>query len=67
MEDGKSLAVTSRQGRDTWAYYRFDLETRRITDMLAQKAFDGLDFIGERVSVLERLTLKIRTLIIWRC
>jgi len=35
MEDGKSLAVTSRHGRDTWAYFRFDLETRRITDMLA--------------------------------
>ena len=33
MEDGKSLAVTSRHGRDTWAYFRFDLETRRIADM----------------------------------
>ncbi|WP_166882497.1 alpha/beta hydrolase family protein [Massilia mucilaginosa] len=33
--DQKSLVVQSRQGRDTDAYFRYSLETRSITDMLA--------------------------------
>ncbi|ATQ73802.1 dipeptidyl aminopeptidase [Massilia violaceinigra] len=33
--DQKSLVVRSRQDRDTFAYFRYSLETRTITDMLA--------------------------------
>ena len=33
--DQKSLVVQSRQGRDTRAYFRYSLETRTITEMLA--------------------------------
>jgi dipeptidyl aminopeptidase/acylaminoacyl peptidase len=33
--DQASLVVASRQGRDTLAYFRYSLETRSITDMLA--------------------------------
>ncbi|CUI06780.1 S9 family peptidase [Massilia antarctica] len=33
--DQKSLVVHSRQGRDTLAYFRYSLETRAITEMLA--------------------------------
>lgn len=35
MKDGKSLAVYGREGRDTGAYFRYDLKERRIGEMLA--------------------------------
>ena len=33
--DDQSLIVSSRQQRDTYAYYRYDLKTRTVGDMLA--------------------------------
>lgn len=33
--DGKSLLVLSNYRRDTLAYFRYDLETRKITEMMA--------------------------------
>jgi len=33
--DGKSLAVSSRQDRDTLAYFRYDLGLRRVEEMMA--------------------------------
>jgi dipeptidyl aminopeptidase/acylaminoacyl peptidase len=33
--DDKSLIITSRQGRDTLAYFRYDLKERKVAEMMA--------------------------------
>jgi dipeptidyl aminopeptidase/acylaminoacyl peptidase len=34
-KDGRSLIVTSREGRDTYALFRYDIATHQMTDLLA--------------------------------
>jgi dipeptidyl aminopeptidase/acylaminoacyl peptidase len=65
--DDGSLIVSSRQGRDTYGYFRYDLKTRRIGEMMAghptqdiYAAFDAADVDAKYV-----LTYGIKTEIKW--
>ncbi len=54
--DGRSLVITSTQGRDTRAYFRYDLAERRIDEMLAgrpdQDISAGRDSADENYQVV---------------
>lgn len=42
--DGKSLVISSAQGRDTTALFRYDLQERRIAEMLAGHPTEDINY-----------------------
>ncbi len=52
--DGKSLVVSSRQGRDTLAYFRYDLAERKLGEMMVghptEDVYADLDTSEEKAS-----------------
>lgn len=65
--DNKSLVVSSRQGRDTHAYFSYDLKERKITEMLAGHPTQDIaaDFDTDREDARYVLTRGIKTEIQW--
>jgi dipeptidyl aminopeptidase/acylaminoacyl peptidase len=45
MQDGKSLAVLSNDGRDTEAAFRYDLQAHRMGEMLAGHPTEDIGFV----------------------
>lgn len=65
--DDQSLIVSSRQKRDTYAYFRYDLKTRTVGDMLAGHPTQDIytDFDSANIDAPYVLTYGIKTDIKW--
>lgn len=66
-KDDKSLIVSSRQGRDTFAYFRYDLKERKLGEMMAGHPTQDIfaDFESTEVDAKYVLTNGIKTEIKW--
>jgi len=65
--DDKSLIVASRQGRDTFAYFRYDLKERKLAEMMAGHPTQDIYANFQTVDVDPKfaLTAGIKTEIKW--
>ncbi len=66
-EDDQSLIVASRQGRDTNAYFRYDLKERKVREMLAGHPTQDVyaDFYAKEGDAKYVLTTGLKTEIKW--
>lgn len=66
-KDEKSLVVYSRQGRDTYAYFRYDLKERKVAEMMAGHPTQdiGADFDNGEEAAQYVLTHGLKTEIQW--
>ena len=65
--DDASLIVSSRQGRDTYAYFRYDLKARKLAEMMAGHPTQDIfaDFDAASVDAQYVVTYGIKTDIKW--
>ncbi len=58
--DQQALVVSSREGRDTWAMYRYSFEDRKLGELVAGHPTEDLSFVEEDIDVEEHVRLVSR-------